>query len=219
MKTIKIITVSITILITITIVSSFTFCSATNKKHNAKLEEKKMMNMFVSHGHCVTPFTGEITNFTLDLSPQKDMGNPIEDMKLSFEINPNTFVVCAGDELTKRIKTPGLFINKANDNITFKTTQTYTMGIDWYQLNGTLSIKGVEHSVQFYISGIREANETWPSTLVLEGQINLKDWGIDYDKIVNNKSDQINTKWMHFNMKIPMKQWQNNYMFQYPESK
>ena len=43
-----------------------------------------------------------------------------------------------------------------------------------------------------------------PSILVLEGKMNLLDWGIDYDKIVNGKSDSVPTKWMYINMKIDM---------------
>jgi len=222
MKNIKAITLTILIVATLTLITGFTYCSTPNDSIDTPLEVRKVepqtMNMFVSHGHCVTPFTGKVNNLTIDLSPQKGLGNPLENMKLFFDIDPNTFFVCAEDDLTKRIKTPGLFIDKNNDKIIFKTTQLYTVGIDWYQLNGTLSIKGIEHEVQFYISGIRNGKENWPSALVLEGQINLNDWGIDYDKIVNNESKDETNKWMHFNMKIPMKQWQYDYMFQYPES-
>ena len=78
------------------------------------------------------------------------------------------------------------------------------MGLDWYQLNGKMSIKGIEKGVKLLVTGIRDPKETRTSTLVLEGQINLFDWGIDYDKIVNGNSDTIPTKWMYFNMKIEM---------------
>ena len=107
-----------------------------------------------------------------------------------------------GDELTKRIKTPGLFINKENENLTFRSTNVYTMGIDWYQVNGMMGIKGEEKEVKFFVSGIRDPKESIASTLVLEGKMNLMDWGIDYDKIVNGKSDDVSTKWMHINMII-----------------
>ena len=41
-----------------------------------------------------------------------------------------------------------------------------------------------------------------PTSLVIAGQLDLFDWGIDYDKIVNGKSDSVPTKWMYINMKI-----------------
>ena len=76
------------------------------------------------------------------------------------------------------------------------------LGIDWYQINGKMSIKGVESDVKLFATGIRNLNETTTTSLVLEGQMNLFDWGIDYDMIVNGKSEKITTKWMHLNLKI-----------------
>ena len=54
------------------------------------------------------------------------------------------------------------------------------------------------------MSGIRDPKDTMASSLVVEGQMNLLDWGIDYDKIVYGKSDSVPTKWMHINMKIDL---------------
>ena len=168
-------------------------------------EHKQTVNLFVTHGHCSTPFAGAVENLKVKTLQRKDQGNPLEGMDISFEINPNTFKVCrGGDDLTERIKTKGLFIGYYNQNITFKSTNVYTMGLDWYQVNGKLAIKGVEKDVKFFVSGIRALNESNPTSLVLEGQMNLHDWGIDYDKIVNGKSDAIPTKWMHINMKIEL---------------
>ena len=77
-------------------------------------------------------------------------------MKISFEIDPNSFNVCSGDYLTSRIKTPGLFIGENEEKITFRSTEIYTMGIDWYQVKGKLSIKGVEKNVKLFATGIRD---------------------------------------------------------------
>lgn len=112
--------------------------------------------------------------------------------------------MCAGDDLTARIKTPGLFIDEYGKKITFRSTNVYTMGIDWYQVNGKMSIKGVEKDVKLFVTGIRDQKGVITRSLVLEGQMNLFDWGIDYDKIVNGKSDIVPTKWMYINMKIEM---------------
>jgi hypothetical protein len=54
------------------------------------------------------------------------------------------------------------------------------------------------------VTGIRDPKDAMPTSLVLEGQLDLFDWGIDYDKIVNGKSGSVPTKWMYINMKIEM---------------
>ena len=61
--------------------------------------------------------------------------------------------------------------------------------------------------MKFFASGIRKPEDQVPSVLVLEGQLNLYDWGIDYDQIVNGEpgnSVENPTQWMHLNMKIEM---------------
>ena len=164
--------------------------------------KNQTINMFVTHGHCSTPFSGKVDELTLELEKRTDKGNSLENMKIAFEVDPNTFNVCSGKELTERIKTPGLFIGENEEKITFRTTTVYTVGLDWYQLNGYLSIKGVERNVKLFATEIREGNESQPTSIVLEGQLDLLDWGIDYDLIVNGKSDSIPTKWLYLNMRF-----------------
>ncbi len=163
----------------------------------------QLINLAVSHGHCSSKFSGRIENLNLELFPRTDAGNPLEDMKISFDINPNTLNVCNDSSLSRKLKSPGFFINKEEDRIQFKTTQVYTMGIDWYQINGTLSIKGLEHNVIFYATGIRGENEISPTELVLQGQVYLLDWGIDFDVFLFGTTESP-TSWLHLNMKIDL---------------
>lgn len=174
------------------------------KENTSSVEntQNQTINLFVTHGHCSTPFAGIVDDLRLDIPSRNDSGNPLENMKLSFEVDPNTFNVCRAEELTSKIRKPGLFVGEHNEKITFKSTNIYTMGIDWYQVNGKMSIKGIEKDVKFFITGIRDAKETMASSLVLSGQVNLFDWGIDYNKIVNGKSDNVPTKLLYINMKI-----------------
>ncbi len=207
MKKIKIIGLSVAVLTTIIVVSGFATSKPSCEKEKTKpvkvMEQKQTVNMFVTHGHCSTPFAGNVDNLKVDLGPKRyDGGNPLENMKISFEIDPNSFNTCRGDDLTERVKTPGLFIGDNDEKITFRTTDVYTMGIDWYQVNGRVSIKGVEQDVKFFVTGIRNPEDIKPNSLVLQGQLNLLDWGIDYDKIVNGKSDPVPTKWMYLNMRF-----------------
>ena len=206
MKNIKYIILSLTVLAIIIVASGFVKNSSNLNKSVVQSTindiTKQSINLFVTHGHCSTPFSGVVDDLKIEIPYRPDLGNPLENLKISFDIDPNSFIVCRGDDLTARIKTPGLFIGELNEKITFRSTSIYTMGLDWYQINGKMSIKGVESDVKLFATGIRNPNETNTTSLIIEGQMNLFDWGIDYDMIVNGKSENISTKWMHLNMKI-----------------
>ncbi|QHI34916.1 Protein YceI [Kordia antarctica] len=208
MNKFKYIVLSFVALGIIVVSSSYTNNTVTNEKNEdvkvLENKENQTINLFVTHGHCSTPFSGVVNDLKVTYSKRNDLGNPLENMKISFDVDPNSFNVCANDDLTAKIKTPDLFISMNNEKITFRSTDVYTMGLDWYQVNGKLSIKGIEKDVKFFVTGIRDPKEAMASSLVLEGQMNLFDWGIDYDKIVNGTSDNVPTKLMHMNMKITM---------------
>ena len=204
----KKIVLSLVVLVLIIVVSGYTKSTFVSQKNEAVLvlekKQNQTVNLFVTHGHCSTPFGGIVDNLKVNVPPRDDFGNPLEKMEVGFEIDPNSFNVCSGEDLTARIKTPGLFIGENNEKITFRSTQIYVMGVDWYQVNGKMSIKGIEKDVKLFVTGIRNPNDAMASALVLQGQFNLFDWGIDYDKIVNGKSDTVPTKWMYINMKVEM---------------
>lgn len=196
--------VLVAVLITVFVVSGYTKSTLTDKKTETVKAVSPTINFFVTHGHCSTPFAGKVNDLKVDYPTRLDMGNPLEDMVISFEVDPNSFNVCRAEELTPKIKTSGLFVGVNNEKIRFKSTHVYTMGVDWYQVNGKMSIKGVEKEVKLFVTGIRKPNEQVATTLVLDGQVNLFDWGIDYDLIVNGKSDNVPTKWLYLNMKIEL---------------
>ena len=194
----------VAVLVTVFMVSGYTEVALVNKKVETVKTANKTINMFVTHGHCSTPFAGEVNDLKVEYPTRLDLGNPLEDMVISFEVDPNSFNVCRAKELTSVIKTPGLFIGEKNEKITFTSTNVYTMGLDWYQVNGKMSIKGIEKEVKLFVTGIRKPNEQIATSLVLDGQVNLFDWGIDYDLIVNGKSSPVSTKWLYLNMKIEL---------------
>lgn len=210
MKTIKNRILLVVALLAIVLVSGFTKGTSTDTPKEIKgvteVVENKTINMFVTHGHCSTPFGGIVDDLKVDIPVRMDAGNPLENMRISFEVDPNSFRVCRGDvaDLTKRVKTKGVFISDNNEKIRFRTTNVHVMGVDWYQINGVMSIKGVEREVKFFATGIRNSHESMSSELVLQGQVNLLDWGIDYDKLVNGQSSDVPTKWLYLNMKIEL---------------
>lgn len=212
MKNVKLINVVAVFLLVSIVFSAFTSSekscktvSSNCKKVIDQTKPNQLVNMFVTHGHCATPFAGKIDNIKVDFGPlREDQGNPVENMDMSFIIDPNTFNVCSGDELTNKIKTPGLFIGENDEKITFQSTEVFTMGLDWYQVNGKFSIKGVEKEVKLFVTGLRNPKSSKPERMIIQGQFDLFDWGIDYDKIVNGKSDPAPTKWFYLNMNIEL---------------
>jgi len=216
MKKVRNIVLSLIVLITVLVVSGYTKSESNTeqKEHLSSIENKEQqtINLFVTHGHCSTPFAGNVSNLQLNLYAGSELKNPIEDMDLSFEVDPNTFNVCRSEELTQSIRGPGLFVGEQNEKITFTSTNVYTMGLDWYEVNGKMSIRGIEKEVKFFVTGIRDPKEIVASSLVLSGQVNLFDWGIDYDKIVNGKSDAVSTKLLYLNMKIDTQKYQTSFV-------
>lgn len=208
MKYLKIIGIPLAFIGSLALVSLTinTSSEGTSNKEDSELEEttKQSINLFVTHGGCSLPFSGTVSNLVVKTEPRFDQGNPLETMQMNFEIDVNSFKACIGDEYTAEVQTPGLFIDDDNEKLIFRSTNVFTMGLDWYQINGKLSIKGMERDVKFFATGIRNPLKSMPTELILEGQLDLSDWGIDYEQIVHGKSLIHGTKWMHLNMKIDM---------------
>lgn len=194
---------------TIVVVSGFANSNSITQSKvvdEVQCKQKSMANLFVTHGHCSTPFSGEITNAEVAVSGNKEDIDPMTTLSVSFDIDPSSFSVCKkNDELTEDLRTPGLFIGPKEEQISFQSTNVYTMGLDWYQVNGILSIKGVKHEMKLFATGIRNPQDRTPSSLILHGQMDLQDWGIDYDQIVHGESTDHPNKWMYLNMKLDVK--------------
>jgi len=198
--------IPLTALLTISLAFGFTLLSTSCINTETITEHKphpQHINLAVSHGHCSSKFSGQVENLNLEFFPRTDLGNPLEEMKFSFDIDPNTLNACNDNSLSEKLKSPGLFLKEEGDRITFETTNIYTMGIDWYQINGLLTIKGIKHNVIWFATGIRDKNETSPTELVLQGQLNLLDWGINFDKFLFGTIDSP-TNWLHLNMVIDL---------------
>lgn len=209
MKYLKFIAIPFGVCFTLALISLTVNSSSNSEKTPSEIdaetsESVQTINLFVTHGHCSLPFGGNLSDVNIRMEEPKLQGNPLESMKIRFAIDAQSFKTCIGDEYTAEIQTPGLFIDGDRDQLIFESTNVFTMGVDWYQINGKLSIKGVEKDVKFFATGIRNSLETTPSDLIIEGQVDLSDWGIDYEKIVHGKSNPTPTKWMHLNLKLDL---------------
>ena len=208
MKKIKNIVLILVVLVMVFVISSYDKSTSIFHKNDAvqviENKQNQIANLFVSCGrHCSIKFKGIVEDLKVSVAIGDEFGYFLQNTKISFEIDPNSFNVRSGDDFFARIKTPGLFIGENEEKIVFRSTEIYDMGIDWYQVNGTLSIKGIEKEVILFVTGIRDSKDAKVHSLVLQGQMNLFDWGIDYNKIVGN-SNTVPTKWLHINMKIEM---------------
>ncbi len=213
MKYLKFIAIPLAVVGSLSLYSWTADTSSNSEKSTQPTSEEQpsqSINLFVTHGGCSLPFSGKVNDLHIETEARNDQGNPLESMQIHFEIGVNSFATCLGDEYTAEVQTPGLFKNDQHEKLIFESTNVYTMGVDWYQINGKLSIKGVEKQVKFFATGIRNPKESISTDLILEGQVDLSDWGIDYEKIVHGKSMEHATKWMHLNMKINLDRYLNS---------
>ena len=219
MKHLKLIIGSLSIgavILAISAFSSNTESSEKNVRCSAKSEQaNQLINLFVTHGHCSLPFRGNVQNLHISTSVETDEDTPFQNMEIAFEIDPSSFDAWRTHEYTERLRNPGLFTTgKKGETIAFHSTNVINMGKDWYQVNGKLSIKGVESDVKFFATRIHPSDEATYGSLIIEGQMDLYDWGIDYDKIVNGRTSEHPTKWMHLNMKVDLSQENCSYSTQ-----
>lgn len=208
MKKVKIIALPTLVLAVFAGVTAFTKSKETTsaKEPNKVLliKNNQPINLFVSHGHCNTPYGGVVDNLLITAPKPTDNGNPLENMQVSFEIRSKSFKQCVSDKSSQNHQSAAVFLGEGNNQITFKSTSVKTIGLDWYEINGKMSIKGVSKDVTLNASGVRKGVSLMPSALVIESGVNLLDWGIDYDKIVKGKSSDRTYQWMQFNMTINM---------------
>lgn len=67
------------------------------------------MSFFVAHGHCSIRFTVVVNDLKVNYPVRLDLGNLLENIEISFEVDSNTFNVSKAKELTLKIRTSGLF--------------------------------------------------------------------------------------------------------------
>lgn len=165
-------------------ISTLTVTTAIQTSSFVKSEkdDRQVINLLISNNEKHYPFSGKIESLSVDLGEKrKDGGNPMENFKMSFELDPNNFIACADDELTLKARKLGEIEGESNNTFKFTSTKISTIGIDWYQLEGLFSIQGVEKKVVFSITGLRNPSESESKKLVVEGKVNLSDWGVDFE--------------------------------------
>lgn len=94
MKNIKNIVLSLVVFVIMIVASSYTNSTSVFEQNEAVsvLENKQnqTINLFVTHGHCSTPFAGIVDDLILNVPTRDDLGNPLEEMSISYEIDPNS---------------------------------------------------------------------------------------------------------------------------------
>lgn len=133
------------------------------------------LNLAISHGHCNMTLYGAIEE--LDLNIQKD---DLFQTSVDFKVNTNTLLVNndADGGMTESIQKEEIFDGNGEQYIEFTTKDVFQLGENWLQLRGEMSVKGVSTDVKLRATPIYEQGNI--TKLVIEGQVNLYDFGIEY---------------------------------------
>jgi polyisoprenoid-binding protein YceI len=126
-----------------------------------------------------------------------------QEVTTSGQVDPNNL---AGSNLAVTINVASLTTNnpqRDNDlrssyflelekypTITFRSTQITAAGQDRYTLNGDLTVKGITRPVTLQVQRYGEINDEQMGHRVAfsaEGQINRKDFGMEFDMLADNR--------------------------------
>ena len=82
MKKIKNIVLSLVVLVMMIVVSGYAKSTTVFQKNKAVLvlenKQNQTVNLFVTHGHCSTPFGGIVDDLIVSVPTRDDLGNPLE---------------------------------------------------------------------------------------------------------------------------------------------
>ncbi len=82
------------------------------------------------------------------------------------------------------LKSADFFDAENNPSLTFKSTGFTKIDEDHYELDGNLTIKGIEKAVKFPVEFSGIMTDPWGNTKVglnVLGKINRKDWGLNWN--------------------------------------
>ncbi|MFT7590601.1 MAG: polyisoprenoid-binding protein YceI [bacterium] len=127
-----------------------------------------------------------------------------EDFKVRFSVKTTSLNVYGdNDDLTLGLRTKKMFDASGHNTIAFRTEDIFVLGEDWFQVRGKMKIKGIEKTVRLQASPVTSSGNghTW----ILEGKINLDDFGIHSDLPEHAPDSEMGGHMMFLNMKVPRK--------------
>ena len=175
----------------------------------------QVINFAISHGHCVLPFQGKMDQLEVKF-PQKPLeivngsifpqimeADVMKNLALSFTVNANSLNAEVGVTYTERVQSEAIFNGVNNEKISFTSREVYYLGENWYTVHGLLSIKGVSKEVYLRATPVYLKGTNIINNIIIEGDINLFDFGIDYDNNPGHASSKTNkTMYLNFNYQL-----------------
>ncbi len=135
----------------------------------------------LSHGHCNLPIKGIIRAARVQ-SQQEDLS----DITVDFEIDMTSLIANIKEDgaYTRHIRSEKAFNTDEFPLMTFQCTDNFRLGDNWYQLRGNLTICGHSQSVLLRMTPVAQGENI---RLVIEGKVNLFDFGIAYEEMDGNQ--------------------------------
>lgn len=121
---------------------------------------------------------GEFKNFSIEVS-----GNDIFNSSLTVNIDPSS-IYTNNDQRDIHLKSPDFFDADNHKQLTFTSTSFNKKDDEIYELNGKLTIKGIEKEVVLEVEYGGINKDPWGNEKAgfsISGKINRKDWGLNWN--------------------------------------
>lgn len=157
--------------------------------------ENYIANFSISHGHCQLPLEARFTKVNIEPGSKT-----LDGLKIDFELSANSIEGAPGVEAhwADKMKSSRSFDAANHPSISFVCRESYNLGSNWRQLNGTMTIKGKSIPAQLRCRAIYDRNQIL-QRFVLDGQVNLKDFGVNEGNVGGEDSLK---RTMFINMEI-----------------
>ena len=134
--------------------------------------------------HLMSRVTGRFNDFTgtINVDPANPAASTVE-----FTINAASVDTDNADR-DKHLKSPDFFDVEKNPTITFKSTKVTPAGNNKYNVEGTLTMRGVSKQVTLPVEFLGFGKDPWGNEkagFAIETTLNRKDYGILWNKALD----------------------------------
>ena len=138
--------------------------------------------------HLVSKVSGRFNDFggNITLDPAKPEASSVEFTIKTASINTDNA------DRDKHLKTPDFFDVEKNPEITFKSSKVILAGKDKYNVDGTLTLRGVSKQVTLPVEFQGFVKDPWGNEkagFAVETTLNRKDYGMVWNKTLDQGGD------------------------------
>ena len=139
-------------------------------------EEKGMVRMVISHGHCGLPLTAQLSKSSI----RNDQGE-LKDLSIDFEVNAHSIIANVDQEQdwTRSVHSPEAFDVQEYPTFHFVCHQSQPFDQHKFQLSGSITIKGHTEPATLFATPVysTRAGSRYLQKFQLEGKVDLNDFG------------------------------------------